>query len=143
MLLRSTLYLFSFCLILTNLVFLLLYEIVSNKQFSVKYGQNGNKYILYWNSMWHFQDFQLGFGSKIFENCPVNNCFTTKNRTLIPITEFDALVFHGVEYRENDKNNPPERHIDQVYIYFNLETTYNTGDLNFSKGFFNWTMSYR
>lgn len=101
-------------------------------------------YILYWESMWHYKDFTMGFGNEIFKNCPVNNCYTTNNRNLIPIEEYRALVFHGVQYQESYKRNPPKRDPKQIYIYFNLENIYNTPThLRYSKGFFNWTLSYR
>lgn len=107
-------------------------------------GRNGIRYILYWDSMWQYEDFGLGFGSEHFRNCAVKNCFATKDRSLLPLEEYDALVFHGVQYYELPKNNPPIRNPNQVYIYFNLESPFNTpSHLRFSYGFFNWTMSYR
>lgn len=106
--------------------------------------KNNLKYILYWTKYWNMDDFAFGFGSENFKYCPVKNCFTTKDKTLLPIDEFDALIFHGVEYRENTINNPTKRSPKQVYIYFNAETPFNTPrNMNFSRGFFNWTLSYR
>lgn len=102
------------------------------------------KFILYWDKMWFYEDFLLGFGNDIFKDCSVKNCFATKDKDLIPIYQFDALIFHGVEYQENKRNNPALRHPNQVYIYYNLETRYNTPThLKHSYGFFNWTLTYR
>lgn len=102
------------------------------------------KYILYWSKYWNLDDFGFGFGRENFKNCRVNNCFTTNNKSFLPVDEFDALIFHGVQYQENAMNNPSNRSSKQVYIYFNAETPFNTPEnLNFSPGFFNWTLSYR
>lgn len=106
--------------------------------------KNGNKFILYWDKMWYYEDFLLGLGNDIFINCSVKNCFTTNNKDLIPLYQFDALIFHGVEYQENKKKNPPVRTPNQVYIYYNLETRFNTPThLKYSYAFFNWTLTYR
>lgn len=127
---------------------LVIYAIVSNIQFKIEYdwpmGKSGVRYILFWEQMWIYKDFGLGLGGEIFKNCAVKNCYTTRDKHLIPIEQFDALVFHGVEYVENPSHNPPIRDHKQVYIYMNLETTYNTPThLRYSYGFFNWTMTYR
>lgn len=106
--------------------------------------KNGYKFILYWDKMWYYEDFLLGFGSEIFENCSVKNCFASNNKDLLPIYQFDALIFHGVEYQENKWKNPYMRHPNQVYIYYNLETRFNTPrHLRYSYAFFNWTLTYR
>lgn len=136
------------CLFLMTCLFIT-YEISLNFQFSVKYERpmeknDGIRYILYWDKMWHFTDFRLGFGDKIFESCPVKNCFATNDKFFIPIEQFDALIFHGVQYVETAQNNPSKRNFKQVYIYMNLETPYNTPKhLKYSNGFFNWTQTYR
>lgn len=135
------------CLSVSVLVFIT-YEIATNYQFSIEYewpmGKNGVRYILYWDKMWSYEDFGLGFGSEIFKSCPVRNCYTTKNRQLIPLEEFDALVFHGADFWERLYSDPPKRDPKQVYIYFNLESPFNTPvHFKYSYGFFNWTLSYR
>lgn len=102
------------------------------------------KRILYWDAFWDLPDFPFGCGSEIFDHCSHKNCFITKDKNLVPVEEFSAIVFHGMEYIENDRNKPSNRHADQIYIYLNLETPFNTPrHLKFSHGFFNWTISYR
>lgn len=134
------------CLFLSILIFIR-FKILPNYR-SLEYdwpmGKNGVRYILYWDKMWYYDDFGFGFGNKIFENCPVKNCFTTKNKYLIPTEEFDALIFHGAEYFESIFTNPAKRDPKQVYIYYNLESPFITPSyLKYSYRFFNWTMTYR
>lgn len=147
MLLKFNKIVISVCLLFCIIIYLS-FRISWIHQASVYYewpmGKHGVRYILYWNSMWEYEDFGLGFGSKIFENCADKNCYTTKNKELIPIEEFDALIFHGVQYYEIPRNNPPKRSPNQIYIYFNLESPSNTPTyLSYSYGFFNWTLTYR
>lgn len=105
------------------------------------------KYILIWDEYWNlprryneiFED-----GSDIFKNCPVSNCFNTRNRSLVPMEELAAFIFHGMHYYETPENKPPNRRPEQVYIYFNLEPPIITPSyMSYSPNFFNWTMSYR
>lgn len=124
------------------------YQFLSDYQIVIQYdyplGKNGVRYILYWDKMWTYEDFGLGLGSQIFENCEVKNCFATNDKNLLPLEAFDALIIHGVTYRESRKTIPPRRNPEQVYIYYSLESPFNTPKhLSFSKWFFNWTMSYR
>nr|CAH7760465.1 unnamed protein product [Callosobruchus chinensis] len=69
------------------------------------------KYILYWTNMFERDDFEFGFGREIFRNCPESNCFATNNRSLRPIEDFDAILFHGVEYLQNGKYGRPEKRL--------------------------------
>lgn len=101
------------------------------------------KYILYWDTMWNYKDFLLGLGSDIFKSCPVKNCYATHNKHLLEIEEYDAVVFHGVTYEQKETNDPPNRDPRQHYIYLNMESPFNTGQVKFTRGFFNWTMTYR
>lgn len=138
----------KFCYLIVPVIILFTYIFWPKFQFSVEYdwpiGRNGVRYILYWDGMWEYRDFGLGVGDEIFKNCPVNNCYATINKTLIPIEEFDALIFHGVQYTEWFGNKPAKRNPKQVYIYFNLENPFNTPlNLKYSGGFFNWTLTYR
>lgn len=133
------------CLLLSVLVFITF--VIRSKYFEVVHdwpmGRNGVRYILFWNKMWTYDDYGLGFGSEIFKSCPIKNCFTTKNKDLIPIEEFDALIFHGPEYSESFLTKPSRRNPKQVYIYYNLENSFNTPLYLYSYGFFNWTVTYR
>lgn len=134
-----------FCL----LPFLILIKIIFFHQKSISdthilsLKRNNIKYILYWDRFWGYDDYLLGFGDKIFKNCSVKNCFTTKDKNLIPVEEFDAIIFHGNEYHESIANNPRKRKTTQLYIYVNFESPKNMIDLKFSQRFFNWTLTYR
>ena len=37
-----------------------------------------SKKILYFNNFFHIKDWNFGFGSKPFLNCPVSNCYVTR-----------------------------------------------------------------
>lgn len=106
---------------------------------------NRTKYILYWTDMFRHKDFYLGFGSQIFENCSVKNCYTTNDKTLMPIEHFDAILFHGAEYTVERYGKPEKRNPHQVYVFSNQESPefhpyiYESSE----KWFYNWTMTYR
>lgn len=105
---------------------------------------NNSRSILYWMKMFDAEDFYLGFGRKIFANCPVTNCFTTNNKNEMPIENFDAIIFHGPEYKVWSYGTPAKRKSSQFYIYGSMESPiYTSSALKYNQGFFNWTMTYR
>lgn len=85
-------------------------------------GQSKNntstKNILYWNKFFSKSDMNLGLGSKIFENCPAKNCYTTNNKSLMNIDDFDAIVFHIPTFKVEESGIPQRRKINQKYIFF-------------------------
>lgn len=109
------------------------------------------KKILYFNKYFHLNDWRFGFGNEPFHawNCPVTNCFTTDNRSLLPsLADFDAILFHA---RDMDRRiiqvpNQQRRKSNQIYVFFLMESPLNDG-LNYTNkrfhNFFNWTMTYR
>ncbi|CAH0551896.1 unnamed protein product [Brassicogethes aeneus] len=99
------------------------------------------KYILYYTNIFGVDDFYLGSGD-IFKDCPVNNCYTTRDKNLMPIEQFDALIFHGYQY-EFRFGKPDKRSPHQHYIFFNMESAGNTKNLNEFARFYNCTMTYR
>nr|CAH7760466.1 unnamed protein product [Callosobruchus chinensis] len=102
------------------------------------------KYILYWTKMFDRDDFNFGFGREIFRSCPISSCFATNNRSLRPIEDFDAILFHGVEYLQEGKYGRPEkRSRNQVYVFVSQESESNTPIYENFDGFYNWTMTYR
>ena len=61
--------------------------------------ERNRRTILFWNSYWNSEYFDMGKGNKQFKDCPnQKNCYTTKNQTLLydPNYIVDAVVFHGV-----------------------------------------------
>lgn len=102
------------------------------------------KSILYWNEFYGSYDtFNFGFGNEPFvENgCEWTNCFATKDRTALPVDEFDAIIIHirGLPNDWPKIRSPSQRYIMlsidppvKLYEYRRLER------LNF-----NWTMTYR
>lgn len=101
------------------------------------------KTILYWTPMFGQKDFYLGLGSNIFQDCPVNNCYATACRTCQSLTDIDAILFHGPEYRVKYFGKPQTRYPRQVYVYSNQESPINTPEIYDEPDFFNWTMTYR
>lgn len=87
----------------------------------------------------------IGFGQEGFRqlNCPISDCFTTDNRSMLPaINEFDAIVFHLRTFSVEDM--PNKRHPNQRWIFWSLESPqYNMQDIEPLNGLFNWTMTYR
>ncbi|KAB0799685.1 hypothetical protein PPYR_07565 [Photinus pyralis] len=79
-----------------------------------------------------------------FENCEYKNCFATNNRSLKPIEEFNAILFHGTIYNPKKNGRPQSRRKEQVYIFLNVEAPVYIAP-NFAKfnSFYNWTMTYR
>ncbi len=104
------------------------------------------KYILAWNTYWMFRDYTLGgYGNQPFldNNCPVNNCAFTRNKTMVD--RASALMFHIPQLRPRDNvRMPAYRPHGQLYVYFIREPPgYGYGGVGKYAGVFNITMSYR
>ena len=56
-----------------------------NNNDSAKFAFQTSKKILFYNSFFKWADFNFGLGNEPFvsRNCPVQNCYTTTNRTLL------------------------------------------------------------
>ncbi|KAK3881216.1 hypothetical protein Pcinc_014345 [Petrolisthes cinctipes] len=69
--------------------------------------------ILFWNDAYSIKHFYFGYGREPFlrAKCPVNTCYTTSNRSLFPLNEIDAVVWH---WRSQDRSFPKKRY-GQVY----------------------------
>ena len=61
--------------------------------------QNRDIIILFWNKFWVHEWFNIGNGSLPYKKCSNQNCFNTRNRSLLhdPNIIVDAIIFHGVE----------------------------------------------
>jgi len=115
------------------------------KAYHQKKRYQGLKYILHWNDF--FGDYTYGLeadgrGPFLENDCPESRCYVTSNRSLLPVEDYAAVVFHGRSLEEADL--PLSRSTRQRYIYFTLESPINTKE-NISSfvDFFNWTASYR
>ncbi|OWA55461.1 hypothetical protein BV898_19848, partial [Hypsibius exemplaris] len=75
--------------------------------------------------------------------CPVRNCLLTSDRSRL--TASAAVVFHGDNLDADDL--PPSRDINQLFIFFSLESPFHAGIPNLERhpwpGFFNLTWTYR
>ncbi|KAG5676245.1 hypothetical protein PVAND_006094 [Polypedilum vanderplanki] len=111
--------------------------------------KNSTKNILFWTRFFNNTDWYTGeeeAGEEVLKSvqCPVTNCFFTHNKELLDgdITKFDAIAFHGPEFRT--KPLPTVRSPDQLYIFVSLESpTAVIDDLTKYKDFYNLTMTYR
>lgn len=102
------------------------------------------KTILYWNTFFGSENMGLGLGRGAFSGCPVSACTATSNKSLLPVEEFDAIVFHGPRFTARADRVPTERSLHQKYIFLSLESPYNTQfDGAVTRDFYNWTMTYR
>ena len=53
------------------------------------------RHILLFTKYYGKEDWPIEMGSAAFEECPVSNCFVTKDRQdLSSLSEFDAILFH-------------------------------------------------
>lgn len=95
------------------------------------------KYILLYNDM---LDIELCLDGG-FATCPVNTCESTNNSYLMPIEDFDAIIFHEPTLSV-ETQLPIRRSSNQIYIYFSIESPI-TSPVIISSNFYNWTMTYR
>lgn len=75
--------------------------------------------------------------------CLVTNCMTTDNRSLL--NQSDALLFHPVNYNDNDIPLHRMSHQRYVFLFYEAEISGRHYPA-FNKSvqhFFNWTMTYR
>ena len=103
----------------------------------------GHKIILFWTHFFGRWDYEFGLGHSIFldHKCPVSNCLTTNDHSLI--TQASAVVFHMRNVR-HDTQFPKIRFENQSYIFFLQENPYNQwNELSQYNGIFNLTMTYR
>lgn len=108
--------------------------------------KNGTKYILYWTGAKNFH-IPNNHGYDVFQNCKYKNCFVTEDRSLLPLDEYDAIIF----YIATSVNHPKEvipvrRNPQQRYIFSNFETPLRFHDKNAQyvyNHFYNWTLTYR
>ncbi|XP_037069737.1 alpha-(1,3)-fucosyltransferase 7-like isoform X1 [Pollicipes pollicipes] len=99
----------------------------------------GVNILLYWT---HYQDrpvFYNGLGQKPFSGCPVKNCLTTANRSLL--RQARAVLFNG--FYMNATDLPEHRRQDQQFVFYMMESPMRKVNLlNSLDYFFNITMTY-
>ncbi|XP_024938992.1 alpha-(1,3)-fucosyltransferase fut-1-like [Cephus cinctus] len=105
------------------------------------------KTILYWNKMYVEQEKYFFFGhGDIFKGCPVPHCYATNKRDYHEsLTDFDAILFHGVEMVKGDI--PKVRSPNQRYVFFTWESAasrpINNHVFELTPNYYNWTMGFR
>lgn len=108
---------------------------------------NGTKYVLYWTKMFSSATFHFSDnGSKLFEGCPVDNCFATDDRRLVPVEDYAAILFYAPTKTTGDTRPPERRDPRQRYVYANSEAPvrFTPSQVSFlHDDFYNWTMTYR
>jgi Fucosyltransferase, N-terminal len=90
--------------------------------------------------MFDKMDYGFGFGRDLFKQCPVDNCETTNDRTLL--SQSDALIFHPWNMNLNDLPNIRKR--EQRWVFYLTESPiYSPPIIKQIPDLFNWTMTYR
>lgn len=137
----------SFCAIVYIVSYIILNHNL-NLQSKTPLSASKTKYILYWTTMFSSKKFYFSTdGFELFQNCEVKNCFATNDKTLLPLEEYAALIFHiprGPNYTHDVL--PPRRSHHQRYVFANQESPlrFKEGNTQYVfNGFFNWTMTYR
>lgn len=105
------------------------------------------KYVLYWTTMFKDKNFYFKEnGSDLFQGCEYQNCFATYNKNLLPVEQFDALLFYIPGALNRKVIIPPKRSPHQRYVFAVSETPVRfagrTTQYTFNN-FYNWTMTYR
>ncbi|KAK3879316.1 hypothetical protein Pcinc_016101 [Petrolisthes cinctipes] len=101
------------------------------------------KKILFWNDAYSKKHFGFGYGREPFlrAKCPVNTCYTTSNRSLFPLNEIDAVVWH---WRSQDRSFPKKRWPHTRYVFWMVESaSYMVWNIKRYRNHFNWTLTYR
>lgn len=104
------------------------------------------KIILFWTRFFRKDNIHLHDN---LENCTINTCFLTKNRSYL--NRSAAIIFHQRDMHLHWHDLPPHRQPHQVYVFFFLESAdFSTGwgegvDLKQPQwmNFFNLTFTYR
>lgn len=108
---------------------------------------NQLKKILFYTDCYGNWDYFIGAtGREAFKvlGCPNAPCYVTSNRSLMPLDQFDALVFHPRANSFSIDNTPKIRSPHQRYVMWIIESgCYPSRHLPSFDNFFNWTMSYR
>lgn len=105
------------------------------------------KYILFWTGIKNFHLPNTN-GNDLFEqHCSWKNCFITEDKNLIPVDEYDAIMFFIPTSTDHPKETlPTKRNPHQRYIFVNSESPIRFHDSNAQyvyNNFYNWTMTYR
>ncbi|XP_063842682.1 alpha-(1,3)-fucosyltransferase C-like isoform X3 [Scylla paramamosain] len=119
-------------------------EEAEDGQLSLNKTQRPLKYILVWTYDYGDKTRGHGEGHGAFrdQQCEVDACYLTGNRTLLPLAEFDAITFHLRSMTPTDL--PAVRSPHQRWVFWEVESaSYVLQDLRVYRGLFNWTMTYR
>ncbi|XP_071513220.1 alpha-(1,3)-fucosyltransferase C-like [Panulirus ornatus] len=104
----------------------------------------GLKKILVWAEGYGSKTMAFGYGRAPFQaaHCQVDACLLTANSSLVPLQEFDAVIFH---FRATEINKMPQvRSSHQRWVFWEIESaSYVYQDPARYNAHFNWTMTYR
>lgn len=104
---------------------------------------NDTKYILFWNGFFHQRNWHFKADTsdkKVLEEmgCEETRCVFTSNKSLKPIKEFDAVLFHLYAYL----TFPTKRSPKQIYIMATMESPRHTLMHHSYNDIFNWTSKF-
>lgn len=122
------------------------YNLQNSRETGGKQSSN-TKYVLYWTTMFRDKNFYFKEnGSDLFKGCEYQNCFATYNKSLLPVEQFDALLFYIPGAPNRKVIVPSKRHPHQRYIFAASETPVRFSGRRTQytfNNFYNWTMTYR
>lgn len=71
---------------------------------------SSTKYILFWTIIGDDRNFHFPTnGTELFEGCKISNCYATSDRSLLPVEEYDAIMFYVPTSSYHKKEILPER----------------------------------
>lgn len=106
------------------------------------------KYILIWTYQKGKDNLNMlkGQNSFIKQNCKFTNCFISRNKNLLKndYTHFDAILFHGENFKWNSEKLPKRRSWQQKYVFVSKEPADENPICNGkTNNYFNWTWTYK
>jgi alpha-1,3-fucosyltransferase len=106
----------------------------------------GTKRVLFWTKRFNEPDWHVGIGNGVFRHCPISNCETTNDKSLL--MESDAVMFHAMNFNWSSKFErttiPDRRTSEQRWIFVTREPPFHTPSaVKKLNNVFNWTMTYR
>lgn len=109
--------------------------------------RNNTKFVLFWTKMFDSETFYFeSVGYELFQKCEYKNCYATRDRHLLNMEDYDALMFHIPTWYSLYEVIPKRRYAHQRYIFVDLESPVYYPEHRAQylyNNFYNWTMTYR
>lgn len=148
-----------FVIVFISILFINIEEIVKeNDELQLKRNNSAIKHliekstlkqIVLWSHKYKTITWGVGFGQKVFKNCPETRCQTVRKSDTVHknLSQYDAFLFHG--YMRDFSTYTPlpkKRYPHQVYIFVSSEAPRGAHQVRFYKdfrhNFFNYTSEF-